>query len=142
MRRGEYLWAEPAPHRGKNTACVRARVWVGACASVFVHVCVCACVCVRVYACMPASMHTHTHTHTSKRLEETRDKKMAYYTIELDAGKGKELTKLAITAQQLFVIRVEVLSAQDEALVAMAKQALASFQVKPYSLENFLKSKP
>ena len=100
----------------------------------------CVCTRVRVHACLNA--HTHTHTHTSKRLEETRDKKMAYYTIELDAGKGKELTKLAITAQQLFVIRVEVPSAQDEALVAMAKQALASFQVKPYSLENFLKSKP
>ena len=108
------------------------------CMCVCVHVCVYAC----TRACLPQCTHTHTHTHTSKRLEETRDKKMAYYTIELDAGKGKELTKLAITAQQLFVIRVEVPSAQDEALVAMAKQALASFQVKPYSLENFLKSKP
>ncbi len=73
----------------------------------------------------------------SKRLEETSDKKMSYYAIELDAGARKELTKLAVTAQQLFVMRVELPSAQDAALVNMSKQALASFQVKPNYLENF-----
>ena len=65
----------------------------------------------------------------SSREEQTRDKKMTYYTIELEDSKSKRLSKITITAQQLFVMQIEMPKSDEDVLGTMAQQALASFQV-------------
>jgi hypothetical protein len=65
----------------------------------------------------------------SAREEQTRDKKMTYYTIELEDSKSKRLSKITITAQQLFVMQIEMPKSDEDVLGTMAQQALASFQV-------------
>ena len=71
------------------------------------------------------------------REEQTRDKKMTYYTIELEDSKSKRFSKITITAQQLFVMQIDVPKSDTQVLATMTQQALASFQVQPNYLENF-----
>ena len=65
----------------------------------------------------------------SSQEQQTRDRKMTYYTIELEDSRSKRLSKITITAQQLFVMEIEMPKSDEIVLGSMAQQALSSFQV-------------
>ena len=65
----------------------------------------------------------------SSQEQQTRDRKMTYYTIELEDSRSKRLSKITITAQQLFVMEIEMPKSDEIVLGTMAQQALSSFQV-------------
>mmetsp|Transcript_25403 Transcript_25403/g.84033 ORF Transcript_25403/g.84033 Transcript_25403/m.84033 type:complete len:268 (-) Transcript_25403:75-878(-) len=71
---------------------------------------------------------------------EQQDKKlgMNYYVIELESERDRIVSKLAITAQQLFCMIITVPQSEAQgSLAGLGEEIVASFSVKPNYLENF-----